>query len=63
MGKYDSQIERSKLMLGKAQKKYDEAVIQMADAAPHVRKSVLDTYRNEIEEAKSMIATFESAND
>lgn len=63
MGKYDAQIERSKEMLAEAQKNYDEAVIKMADAAPSVRETVLGTYSQHIEEAKSMIATFEGAND
>ena len=63
MGKYDAQIERSKRMLAEAQKKYHEAVIKMADAAPHVKELVLNTYKNDIEKAKNMIATFESAND
>ncbi|KDN21865.1 hypothetical protein [Amycolatopsis rifamycinica] len=63
MGKYDKQIERSKQMLAEAQKKYDEAVIKLADASPGVRETVLGTYGRQIEEAKSMIATFEGAND
>ena len=63
MGKYDAQIERSKKRLAEAQENYHDAVIKMADAAPSVRETVLGTYSRQIEEAKSMIATFEGAND
>ncbi|WP_152547121.1 hypothetical protein [Amycolatopsis orientalis] len=63
MGKYDGQIARSKQLLADAQKRYDEAVVSMADAAYHVREFVLNTIRKDIEEAENMIATFESAND
>jgi hypothetical protein len=63
VGKYDKQIERSRKMLAEAQEKYSDSIVKMANAVPHVRQSVLDVHLAEIEEAESMIATFESAND
>ena len=63
MGKYDENIARAQTMLAEAQQKYDDALIKMAGAAPHVRQHVLNTYQSEIDEAEQMIEIFTSSND
>ncbi|MCY0905766.1 hypothetical protein [Arthrobacter sp. H14-L1] len=63
MGKYDKNIASAQTMLAEAQHKYDDALVKMTDAAPHVRQMVLNTYQEQIDEANQMIEIFTSENE
>lgn len=63
MGRYDSNIAHAREMLATAEAELSSAVQSMATAAPGVRDFVIGTKQQAVDEAKSMIETFESANN
>lgn len=63
MGRYDAEIESAKRMLAEAQRGYESALVNMASAAPNVRDFVLSQRLGEVEEARRILDTFQSANN
>lgn len=50
-------------MLADAEAEYNDGLVKMADAAPHVRRQVLDFYQSQMDEARAMIEIFKVDND
>ena len=63
MGRYDSNIANAREMLETAEAELSSAVQSTATAAPGVRDFVISNKQQAVDEAKSMIETFERAND
>jgi spore coat protein CotF len=63
VGRYDSNIAQAREMLATAEAELSSAVQSMTTAAPGVRDLVINNKQQAVDEAKSMIETFEQANN
>lgn len=62
MGRYDSELERSKQMLAEAEADYADRAARV-DLPRGVREFVLEEAQRRVEEAKEMVEAFTWANN